>query len=118
MSRTHLKHWLALILVVAMVPAPSPGQSAGATDNAVQRRRLPNYYAQIGISDRQRERIYTLQAEYNSQIEDLQARIDQLKAERDADIEGMLTATQKNRIEERREAARLAREARRAAREE
>lgn len=115
MSRSHLKRWLAFLFLITMVPTILPGESPDGAVNVVQRRRLPNYYGQIGISDRQRERIYTLQGEYNSQIDDLQSRIDELKAERDAEIEAVLTDAQRNRLEDRREEARLAREARRTA---
>ena len=115
MAPSHLRRWLAILFLITIAPAALPRQALVGADNAVQapRRRLPNYFGQIGISDRQRERIYTLQGEYNSQIDDLQARIDELKAERDTEIEAVLTDAQRNRLEDRLEEARLAREARR-----
>lgn len=116
MVRSRLKTWLMLSCALLVLPGAYPKLSADDTEDAAGTvyRRLPNYYGQIGISERQRERIYALQAQYNSQIEELEARIDNLKSARDADIEAVLTDTQLRRLEGRREEARLAREARRA----
>jgi len=117
MSRPSISTGLLFVFVVMLLPAAIPISSADDNGMSAPRRRLPNYYGQIGISDRQRERIYGLQAEYNSEIEELQAQIDTLKAERDAEIESVLTDVQKRRLDVRKEEARLAREARRAAME-
>lgn len=119
MIRFHFNCLAALVLVMAMVPAAMPGESADGADHPAQkvRHRLPNYFGQIGLSDRQREKIYALQDEYNAQIAELQAKIEELERQRDAKIEGALTDAQKIRLRERREEARRAREARRAARE-
>ena len=120
MIHSHLKCLAALVLVMAMVPAAMPGESADGADHPMPqvRRRLPNHFGHIGLSDRQREKIYALQDEYNAQISELRARIEELELQRDAKIEGTLTDAQKIRLRERREEARRAREARRAAKEE
>ena len=61
-------------------------------------RRLPNFYSQV-VSDAQRDKIYAIQADYFEPIEMLTLRLDRLRAERDAQIEAILTADQKTKIE-------------------
>lgn len=61
-------------------------------------RRLPNHYRDV-ISDEQRDKIYAVQSAYFGPVEMLTQRLDRLKAERDAQIEALLTAEQKKRIE-------------------
>lgn len=119
MSRSPLKRRLLFVFLILLLPTMLPGLSADDSESAVSapRRRLPNYFGQIGISDRQREKIYGLQAQYNTRIDVLQAQIDELKAQRDANIEAVLTDAQKRLLEARREDARRAREAHRAATE-
>ena len=61
-------------------------------------RRLPNYYRDV-ISDEQRDKIYAIQAAYFSPVEMLTLRLERLKTERDSQIEAVLTAEQKKKIE-------------------
>ena len=61
-------------------------------------KRLPNHYRDA-ITDEQREKIYEIQAAYFGPIEMLSLRLERLTAERDAQIEAVLTAEQKKRIE-------------------
>jgi hypothetical protein len=75
-------------------------------------RRLPLYYGQV-VTSEQREKIYQIQQSYFGLIEFLTLRIEKLAAERDTQIEAILTPDQKEKIEtlkkeaaEKREAAR------------
>ena len=67
--------------------------------------RLPRYFGKLGVSDEQRTKIYELQAKYAEQIEALEKELAALKDKRDGEIAGVLTAGQKTRLTELREAA-------------
>ena len=64
------------------------------------RPRLPNGYgpAGAGVDAAQREQIYKILTDYNEVIALLELRIELLKKERDAKIEGVLTPAQRERI--------------------
>lgn len=64
------------------------------------RGRLPAYYAQVGLSTEQRDKIYSVQATYGKQIADLQKQIDALEARQDADVVAVLTPEQKKKLDE------------------
>ena len=61
-------------------------------------RRLPNFYGQV-VSDSQRDKIYGIQSAYFEPIEMLTLRLERLKVERDTQIEAVLSAEQKAKIE-------------------
>ena len=63
------------------------------------RRRLPPYYAQIGLSRSQRDGIYEIQGKYGEQINALQKQIAELEARRDAEIAAVLKPDQKKELE-------------------
>ncbi len=60
--------------------------------------RVPAYYGQIGISQKQRESIYAAQAKYAAQIEVLQKQIKELEAKRDTEVSAVLTADQQKQL--------------------
>jgi hypothetical protein len=60
--------------------------------------RLPAYYGDV-VTEAQRGQIYTIQGKYNDQIKKLQEEIKTLADKRDAEIEGLLTAEQKTKID-------------------
>lgn len=62
--------------------------------------RLPNNYGRIGLSEKQRNDIYSIQAKYRDQIEALEKQLADLRAKRDAEIEAVLTPEQKQKLEE------------------
>ena len=61
-------------------------------------RRLPNFYNQV-VSDAQRDKVYEIQEAYFKPIEMLTLRLERLKAEREEQIEAVLTSEQKTKIE-------------------
>jgi hypothetical protein len=66
--------------------------------------RLPPYYAGV-VSDQQRQAIYAIQEKYGAQIAALQEQLAALTRQRDAEIEGVLTAEQRAKVRELQEAA-------------
>jgi len=75
--------------------APKPTAKAAAEKVTG---RLPNNYAKLGISEAQRKSIYGIQAKYNDQIDALMKQIEDLRSKRDAEVEGVLTPEQKEKL--------------------
>ena len=61
-------------------------------------RRLPNFYNQV-ISDVQTDKVYEIQSAYFEPIEMLTLRLERLTAERNAQIEAVLTDEQMTKVE-------------------
>jgi len=102
---------LASTLVVAVVSLNSIGQDAKKADSKAKagakekpKGRLPAYYKDV-VSDEQRDQIYAIQAKFAKQLDDLQSQIDAVKAKQNDEIEGLLSAEQKEKLAKVREEA-------------
>lgn len=60
--------------------------------------RLPNNYGKLGLTDAQKEKIYSIQAGYADRIEELMQQIEELRTKRDGEIAAVLTAEQRDRL--------------------
>ena len=67
---------------------------------ARRRVRLPNHYAQLGLSEGQRQRVYALQLEYGGKIEQLESQLAALRERRDQECEAVLTEAQRKKLAE------------------
>ena len=83
---------------------------AESDESSRPRGRLPNHFGKLGISDEQRTRIYAIQADYDDRVDALLAQIEELVADRDNDIDAVLTDGQRARLRELRAEARNKRE--------
>jgi hypothetical protein len=89
---------------------PAPAASAAGnrqgrqTEESGFRPRLPNFYAQV-VTAEQRQKIYDIQRKYFDKIEALRKQLEALIAQRDAEIEAVLTPEQKAKIEQLRKEA-------------
>lgn len=115
MHRARLARWVASMALLAAVgwltlegawgqegaaaKAPAAPGKAEAPGRRARTGQLPPYYREV-VTEEQRQKIYAIQAEYNSQIAELEAKVAQLRKERDAKIEALLTPEQKKRIED------------------
>jgi Spy/CpxP family protein refolding chaperone len=95
---------LATALVVAAVSLNSIGQEAKKADPKAKagakekpKGRLPAYYKDV-VTDEQRDQIYAIQAKYAKQLDDLQSQLDAVKAKQNDEIEGLLSAEQKEKL--------------------
>ncbi len=77
----------------------SSGSSSGSKDSKV-RGVLPQHYRQLALSDEQKQTIYKIQNEYSDKVDDLQKKIDEVKAERNAKYLKTLTKVQRDHLEE------------------
>jgi hypothetical protein len=80
--------------------------AAAAADEAPAKAkgRLPAYYKDI-VDAKQKDQIYAIQADYNTKIDALEAQIKKLTADRDAAVENVLSADQKDKLKKAREVA-------------
>ncbi len=76
----------------------------GSSQERTFRPRLPNFYAQV-VTEEQRQKIYDIQRKYFPKIETLRKQLEALVAQRDAEIEAVLTEEQKAKVEQLRKAA-------------
>ncbi len=98
---------LALIAVLSLTVF----QLLNAQENngaEVKERRgpLPRMYGQLGMSDEQKEEAYDLMSKYDVQIDELKVEMKRLLAERNKELQTLLTEGQKLRLKELQAAAR------------
>lgn len=61
---------------------------------------LPQNWGKLGLSDEQKQKVYSTQEEYRGKIGALEKQIRELKAQERADLEKVLTDAQKARLRE------------------
>lgn len=61
---------------------------------------LPSRWGQIGLSEDQKQNVYKIQGQYRDEIDKLQAKIEDLKAQQKKEMERILTEEQKKRLRE------------------
>lgn len=71
---------------------------AAAPEAKKPTRRLPNFFGDL-VDGTQKEKIYAVQDQYTPQLEALTAQIKALQQKRDAEIEAVLNAEQKVKLE-------------------
>ncbi len=97
------------------LPAQEPKAKPADTPKAKAKRaldpsrRVPNHFAQLGLSEEQRESIYKIQARQMPKIDALQKQVKEMQAQMAKECEAVLTATQKQMLADRRAGATAAR---------
>lgn len=99
----------ALSANLAVAQPKSKARSKASTEasddtTAKVKGRLPAYYKDI-VDAKQKEKIYTLQADFNGKIDALEEQIKKLTADRDAAVEGVLSAEQKEKLKKAKDVA-------------
>jgi capsule polysaccharide export protein KpsE/RkpR len=84
-------------LLAQKVEAKAEAKAAAPAAKKVTRR-LPNFYGEL-VDGTQKEKIYSIQDQYTPQIDALAAQVKALQQKRDAEIEAVLTAEQKVKLE-------------------
>lgn len=79
---------------------PSGSKPAAAAEDEKASGRLPNNYGKLGLSEKQKKSIYETQGKYATEINSLIKQVEALRAKRDAEVEGVLTAEQKVKLKE------------------
>jgi hypothetical protein len=61
---------------------------------------LPMNWKKIGLSDDQVQSIYKIQGKYNKEIDELEAKVKDLKATKDKEMKAVLTPDQKKKLDD------------------
>src|SRR5262245_40007475 len=100
---------LASTLIIGVASLSTIGQEAkkdkakpAAKEKA--KGRLPAYFKDV-VTDEQRDQIYAIQAKYEKQISDLRSQLDAVQDKQMAEIEGLLSAEQKEKLKKVRDEA-------------
>lgn len=120
--------WLSVLAaMVLLVGQPAAAQQPPADGPAAQaapdksesemkepefRGRLPAYFAAV-VTDKQRQEVYKIQAEYHKKISALMKEVEKLTAERNKKVDGVLTPEQLAEVNKKRQEAAARRQARR-----
>jgi TolA-binding protein len=99
---------VAFSLLIGGVSAQEKGEakSSGSSKSAKSEKEtklrgvLPAYFKQLGVTDDQRQSIYKIQNEYADKLDDLEKKVEELKAERNKKYLAALTKAQRERLDE------------------
>lgn len=61
---------------------------------------LPANWGKLGLTDEQKQKIYSIQAKYQGEIAEMDAKLKQLRKTRDSEMAALLTDAQKARLKE------------------
>jgi hypothetical protein len=61
---------------------------------------LPQNWSRLGLTDKQKQEVYTIQTEYRTKIDELQRQIDKLRKDEQAALAKVLDDKQKTRLRE------------------
>ncbi len=75
-------------------------QESDTTAKAKRRGPLPSYFGKIGVDDDQRKKLYSVQESYQERLAALRKEMKGLLAQRDTEMEALLTPGQKLRLQE------------------
>jgi TolA-binding protein len=94
-----------LVVTAALVVVGSPwvvGQDAPRSKDPAPKMRgqLPPNWGKLGLSEEQKQKIYSAQTKYRSKIDDLKKQIAELVDQEKKDMEAVLTDAQKSRLRE------------------
>jgi thiol:disulfide interchange protein len=64
------------------------------------KRRLPNNYGKLELSPAQRDKIYMIQLQYQSQIDEMESKLAELKTRQGSEVAGVLTKEQRAKLDE------------------
>jgi len=89
-----------LTLIGFAQDAPKPGNKPGAAAvdanaKTPAKGRLPAHFGKLGLSDPQKQQVYTVQSKYETQLAALEEQIAALRSQRDQEIEALLSPDQR-----------------------
>ena len=92
----------ALAIIAGVYPTPysviakdEPAAKAGEGSGT---RRVPPHFAKLDLTGDQKNRIYTIQEQYDGKIDALLAEVEHLKLQRDSEIESVLSKGQREEL--------------------
>jgi Spy/CpxP family protein refolding chaperone len=104
MFRATLLRGLSVVLVLVFASSVMWAQTESkptTTQKATAKKfrgRLPNNFGKVGLDAKQREAIYAIQEKYNTEKEELEARLAEIKVKEGEEILAVLTAEQQTAL--------------------
>jgi hypothetical protein len=82
-------------------PAPQPAADPlpDIAANSAFHGRLPAHYTQVGVTELQRQKIYSIQGSYDAKITSLKNQLNEATAKRDTEVRSVLTADQQKQLD-------------------
>jgi hypothetical protein len=97
----HIRVLLAVLVVGVIVASGSFGDDKKDDKAPVKvKGTLPQNWAKLGLSDEQKQKVYSTQADYRGKIAELEAKIKEMKKAEREEMEKVLTDAQKARLKE------------------
>ena len=81
-------------------PVAAEGTKAVKENKKAGRSHLPAHFGKIGLTAEQRQQMKAVNEKYSGQIKDLEAKISQLKTQREGELHSLLTEAQKKAVED------------------
>ena len=97
-----MKRMMALVSVMT-IALVGGGWLMGGDDKKDQPKAkgtLPANWSKLGLSDEQKQKVYSVRAEYRTKIDELKSQIRDLEKKEKSDLEKLLTDAQKARLRE------------------
>ena len=93
---------LSLVGALGILPlfAQDPAKENAEPVASRSARRVPAYFAKVGVTPEQREKIYSIRAKHQVKIDALKKQLDQAEEQELTDCEGVLQAPQKKLLEQ------------------
>lgn len=85
--------WLGATATSAEEPT---GRTAASPERAV---RLPNHFGKLSLSEKQTAEVYAVIRRFRSEIDPLEARLEQLRRDQQVAIEALLSTDQRKQLE-------------------
>lgn len=90
---------MALVVTVGTLTAVAQTKSSSKSSSSKSKvearyRRLPSFYGKLKLSDEQKEEIYSIKSRFGPEIDELEAKLDELREEQADEIKDVLTRTQ------------------------
>jgi hypothetical protein len=76
------------------------GWIQGQAEKPRAKGQLPPNWSKLGLSDEQRQKVYSIQSEYRSKVDALEAQIKALRKQELSEVSKVLTSGQKTRLRE------------------
>jgi tRNA(Ile)-lysidine synthetase-like protein len=118
MSRLRVAAVLSAVLAITVGIDPVPDSALAKDEPAAKAaegsgtRRVPPHFAKLDLTGDQKTRIYAIQDQYDGKIDALLEEVEQLKRQRDGDIETVLSAGQRKELKKLLDEAKIDRVAR------
>jgi hypothetical protein len=91
---------LALVLAAGFLMGQDDKKAPGRDGPPLPKERLPTNFGKLGLTDEQKQKVLKIHASFKTKIQALNDQVEQLKAEERAELDKVLSDTQRTRLNE------------------